>query len=268
MAVDPSIRPAEPDDVDRLSELAERSMTTSYDLRPQAIEAIVSSEFGADVLAEKVDDPAVRLLVAERDDETIGFAEGVDAPREGTVRWIHVDPDVRGQGVGESLFAWADAVVGADDAGSVRTLVFADNAEGRTFIEHLGFEQTGERQVEIGGRQFLEYVYVDGSIETESDPDRPESTTPPANQPPATDTDLPSTTDTDEGTVFLSEHVLAGTEGAFARVYTDHDRTEPYGYYCGNCTSTDVSMDSMERLRCSDCGNLHKSDTRTDASYL
>ncbi|MUV58318.1 DUF5816 domain-containing protein [Halogeometricum sp. CBA1124] len=61
---------------------------------------------------------------------------------------------------------------------------------------------------------------------------------------------------------------MSGTEGAFVPTYLDDGLNEEYGYYCGNCDSTDVSIDSMERLRCANCGNTRKPDEGYDDAYL
>lgn len=264
---DPAIRPAESGDLDRLSSIAEASMTVSYGTSPEKIDAVVESEFGTDPLAEKLDDPDVTLVVAEGEDEPVGFVEAADDSEAGSVRWIHVDPDYRGAGTGGTLFERAVAEVG-DGSERVRKYVISSNAEGRGFIEHLGYEKTDEREVEIGGHNFVEYVYAESQEDRSDGSDDQSGTSEPAKQPPVDDSDLPQSVPSDDGELYLDEGSAMGTEGAFSRVYVDEDLTEQYGFYCDNCGSTDVSMDSMQRLRCPDCGNTRTADADYDDSYL
>jgi ribosomal protein S27AE len=62
----------------------------------------------------------------------------------------------------------------------------------------------------------------------------------------------------------------SGEDGPFFVTYTDESLTEQHGYYCSNCGSTDVSMDSTDRLECGECGNEHatRSSEAYDGSYL
>ena len=66
--------------------------------------------------------------------------------------------------------------------------------------------------------------------------------------------------------VALDESVR-GSNGPFYSVYLDRDRSERYGYLCGNCDGFGISMDTMGRVVCKDCENRRK-PTRWDASYL
>jgi len=83
------------------------------------------------------------------------------------------------------------------------------------------------------------------------------------------DVELPDEVSTDGGeVVYPGDGLIQGSEGWFAVTFADEDRSEEYGYYCANCESTDVSMGSMERIRCESRGNTSKSGGDYDASYL
>jgi len=79
----------------------------------------------------------------------------------------------------------------------------------------------------------------------------------------------PPTTDrTPDGQLYLAtDERKRGSTGPFYPAYTDTDRNERYGYVCGPCNSTNVEMDPMGRLECSDCGNARK-PTQWDAAYI
>jgi hypothetical protein len=51
-----------------------------------------------------------------------------------------------------------------------------------------------------------------------------------------------------------------GHEGPFYVVYTDSDRTTRWGFFCGNCETTDAAVDSMGRVQCNRCRNRTKAE--------
>ena len=65
----------------------------------------------------------------------------------------------------------------------------------------------------------------------------------------------------DDGTLYVAEDEgQRGQDGPFYVVYRTEDRERRYGYYCSNCESVDVAMDSMRRIKCNGCGNFTKPD--------
>ncbi|MFC7177250.1 DUF5816 domain-containing protein [Halosegnis marinus] len=58
-----------------------------------------------------------------------------------------------------------------------------------------------------------------------------------------------------------------GSKGPLYVVYSDERREDRYGFSCGNCGALVVSMDSMGRMECEECGNVRKA-TRWDATYM
>lgn len=255
--IGPTVRPASGEaDLERIREVARASMTASYNLSPETIDAVVGTEFEGGTVQEKAADG--RLFVADVDGGVAGFAETDTDGDDAVLRWLHVDPAHRGEGVGTALFEHAIDSLQALDEGDVRMSVVAAAAEGGEFVEEFGFERTGERERTVGGQRIVEAVYAaepeGGSVE------RPDSTD---------DVVRPDTATTADGeSVFLGTEDLSGSSGPFVRTYGDPERTERVGYYCLACGSTGVSMDSMERLECGDCGNERRADEAYDAAYL
>ncbi|MFC4359541.1 GNAT family N-acetyltransferase [Halobium salinum] len=278
MTDQPSVRPAEAEDGERIREVAESSMTSSYAMSPAEIEALVETEFGEDARRAAREDDDRFLLVAEVDDVLGGVVAGSLA--DGEVRWLHVDPERRGLGVGSALFEAARDELAEVDA-EVKAVAVADNTSAGDFFERCGFGKREERTVTLGDRETVEYVFVEGASEeetggdgspTEDDgtPDSAPQTAGGMDESTGDDTEptFPETTTVDGEELSLGDDHLQGTEAAFAPTYTDADREERFGFYCGNCGSTDVSADSMERLECENCGNVHKPDDDYDGSYL
>jgi hypothetical protein len=63
------------------------------------------------------------------------------------------------------------------------------------------------------------------------------------------------------------ERAERGKKGAFVPTYRDREATQPWGWFCANCESDDVAVDTMERMVCNDCGNARRALT-WDSGYL
>lgn len=255
-------------DMDRMRELVRSAMTASYRLSPQQIDEIVDSQFSD----SRLDGTSV-VLVAESEDvnTAVGVAVGEFDNDVATVRWLFVDPEHRGEGVGTELFeATVDAV---RDRGAERVLaaVLDANTEGGQFFERFDYDRTDERQIELGEESLVEYVYA----EPAADDERAASAKTDAgtvDYPDAEldDGELAATTDDGERVYIDRDDEESGTEAPFLAAYFDTEHTDQFGYYCANCGSLNVAIDNMDRLRCNNCGNSHasRSTESYDDSYL
>jgi N-acetylglutamate synthase-like GNAT family acetyltransferase/ribosomal protein S27AE len=250
--------------------------------------------------AAEADGTERQSTAAEADGTLVGFAEAELAEGRGEVRWLHIDPEHRGRGAGTALF---EAVREALDERGARHLYassLADNNGGGEFFERVGFERTDDREVDLGGEELVEHVYVEASTDDDAGPesqgqdgaddagggesgdadgetaDPPNKAGTPAQeeaQAAPDDDDGPGTPDETEVTdgegrsLRVGEDGLSGTEGAFFPTYGADDG-ERYGFYCDNCGSTDVDANEADRLICESCGNRHESGEEYDAAYL
>ncbi|GAA0679730.1 GNAT family N-acetyltransferase [Natronoarchaeum mannanilyticum] len=259
-------------------------MTADYAISPQQIDAVVDDQFGRDRLEGSSGDADATYVVAETDDEVeestvAGVVVGRVADAIGEIRWLFVDPEHRGKGIGTSLFEAARDELREDGAEELRMYPLEEATQGPQFAERLGFEQIGDREIEIGGESFVEYAYAEASgDEAESasgdaEPSASESgdaagdSTESTTFPNTEERDGHRTTTTDDGEQLYvdTDDEQSGTAAAFFPVYEDEAFEERYGFYCGNCGSLDVSVDQMDRYECSECGNSHAS--RSDQSY-
>lgn len=269
------IRDLNPDTAERIREMVDSAMTTSYRLSPQQIDAITDRQFSYDALQKAASDDDSIALVAENGSDNVdtavaGVVVGRATDGVGDIRWLLVDPEHRGAGVGTALFETAVEALRDRNVDHVRITPLEKNTEGEQFAEQFDFVQTAERTVEFGSQTFVEHVYteaaaVTGSTDlTETDAE--------AVAFPNTEIRDGKRTATDDGQrVYIdSDDDNSGSEGPIFHAYTDKDLTDPYGYYCANCGSLEVMMDDMTRMECTDCGNSHASrSTGTyDSSYL
>jgi GNAT superfamily N-acetyltransferase/ribosomal protein S27AE len=245
------IRQATPADSDRIREIAEGSFQSSFQLSPEEIETLVENQFADPNLSERLDDNG-RFLVAEDDVEGVEAVNGfIDVTQPGTVRWLHVDPTARGQGIGTALVERILDDRDDDDPLAWKTL--EDAVEGGEFCTRFGLTEQGRDWLEIGGHEFPVTTHAEGERA-----DRP-------NEPAVP---IPETVHAGgEARPVESEEPIPGQDAPFFRLFTDEDRASAYGYFCSQCGSTNVNADGLDRLECSSCGNLHDAD-EWDGGYL
>jgi len=249
------IREATAADIDGIRTVAHDSLAASYghvlgdDIIAQAVERWYDEE----TLADDLDDPETEFLVADDDGDIVGFAQSYVVDRRdvvGEIDWLHVEPENRGSGIGDELLAALETRLMDHGVGRIEGRVLEANEAGAGFYEREEFEGIGERTVEIGGEPFVEKLYSKFP-ETGGRQVLTEAAT------------LP-----DDRQVFVAlDESVRGSNGPFYSVYLDRDRSERYGYLCGNCDGFSISMDTMGRVVCKDCENRRK-PTRWDASYL
>jgi ribosomal protein S18 acetylase RimI-like enzyme len=241
------IRTAEAADADAIRDLARRSMEASYTLSPQTIEGAVEQWYDQEAVSEKLDDEGVVMLVADGDDGLLGFSEAalLEEGGDGDLNWLHVDPDYRGDGIARRLFEATRERLTDLGAARMRGRVLRNNTAGNDFYDYFGFVKAGDATVDIDGTDYVENIYV------EDEPEQLERIT------------------TDEGRELFVDHDDAerATLAPFFPVYSDDQRDNRWGYYCSNCETMDVAVDSMGRVECNGCGNVSKA-TRWDAAYM
>lgn len=283
------VRTGESSDATRIRELARSAMTATYALGPRQLDTISEERFTSDSLKRTIGDDDSVVLVATNgesegradEDAVVGFVEGRVENARGELRWLFVDPERRGEGIGTRLFEAGTERLRESGVDHVAASVLDANTEGGSFFERLGLEETEKRQVEIGEESFVEHVYAESSAADVTDSesenaDEGKST----RTDDVLDADLPGTESRDGTTLVRTEDGMeayldrreseSGTEGPFVVAYTDAEHAERYGYYCGNCGSLDTVVDESDRIECSDCGNVHveRSAEAYDGSYL
>lgn len=248
------VRPATQSDLDGIHTVAAESLAASYghaldeEVRERAVEAWYGEEGMA---ADLTEDDAV-FVVAVDDDDVLAFAQAYVVERPdpvGRIDWLHVHPDARGSGLGEQLLKRVEADLRDRGVGRIEGRVLEANRDGTRFYESHGYEAGSERHLTLGDDDLAERVFVK----------YPEG---------EADDTLFETFDTEQGqTVFVAyDESDRGSQAPFYATYLDENRSERFGFRCGNCEGFDVNMDSMGTAVCDDCGNRRK-PTRWDATY-
>lgn len=177
------LRESNAEDADRIREVVETSMTSSFRLSPQQIENIAESEFNDERLADAVGDSDTVFLVSEAETgdgstTVVGFFWGSLADSRGDVRWLFVDPEYRGQDIGTQLLETGTERLRDAGASELRAYALQAGMDGHQFFERFGYEQTDERRVDIGDETLAQYVYTDSTDTDSSSDDSGASETP------------------------------------------------------------------------------------------
>jgi len=247
------IREATPDDVDSIRHVAHESLEASYEpaLDPALVEDAFGRWYSHDRVTDRLADADVLYFVVVQDGEVVAFSESERSERDavGELHWLHVHPDHRGHGYAGRLLEHTERVLFGGGATRIEGYVLAENDAGNEFYRHTGYHQTGERTIVLDELTLTERTYLKlpddrGPAELTEARDRPDGTT-----------------------VYVAfDERERGSEAPFYVVYSDPDRESRYGFYCANCEAIDVSMDTMERITCNQCGNTRK-PTVWDATY-
>lgn len=248
-----NVRPATSDDRERIRAIAHDSLRSSYSLSPAQIETILESAFDDASLAALLDDADSVVFVADEavdgDRAVRGFVT-VEVGAKPTIRWLHVDPAARGGGAATAL---VERVHERFVDRPVEACILDAAVEGGEFLEGFGLKRSHNDRIPIGGEEFDVTVFTEGqSTETSTDPS----------------VAVPDSISIDGADRFIDgADDVPGREAPFFPVYSAPEETDPYGYFCSQCGSTDVSIDGQDRLECGNCGNTHLADEWDDA-YL
>ncbi|WP_224447344.1 GNAT family N-acetyltransferase [Haloprofundus salilacus] len=250
------LRDAEPTDAEGIRAVARESLLASYspDLSEDVIDTAVKSWYADDEVGSNLEDPQAVWTVAVDGDDVVAVVQSylVEADETvGQIDWLHVAPDSRGGGLGRQLLKRVETELMDRGASRLEGKVLTVNEGGARFYENAGYDAGETRQVEIADEEFTERAFVKSASESTEEFTPVEERSGPDGQ-----------------TLYVAyDESQRARKAPFYVTYTDEERTERYGYLCGNCESLATAMDSMERIECNECGNQSKS-ARWDAAYL
>lgn len=248
-----NIREATTADVDDIRRVAHASLEASYEpaLDPALVEDAFEHWYSHDRVTDRLADDDVLYFVVEDDGRVVAFSESEYSPSDtvGELHWLHVHPEHRGHGHARHLLEATERALFEAGATRIEGYVLAENDAGNEFYQHTGYHQSGERTIELDELTLTERTYI-----KLPDDRGPATLTEPRELPDGT-------------TVYVAfDERERGSMAPFYAAYTDEGREARYGYYCANCEAIDVSMDTMERIKCNACGNTRK-PTVWDATY-
>lgn len=140
--MDMRVRPARPEDHERLLELWERSVRATHHFLAES-DVVALRPLVAEVLESDSVDWWVLVSTGDALLGFLGFAS--DA-----IEALFIDPDRQGQGGGKFLVAHAQSLA----AGALAVDVNEQNEAGLEFYRALGFSVIGRSATDAGGRPF------------------------------------------------------------------------------------------------------------------
>ncbi|AGB14847.1 sortase-like acyltransferase [Halovivax ruber XH-70] len=156
-----AIRPATTADREAIREVARDTWHDTYDeLDSATIDETIAEWYDDESFSAALEKPGTAVLVAESDGEIVGFTHGVVSEDEGDVLRMYVHPDHQREGIGTALHERLRSSLEDFHMNRMRAIDLASNEGGRRFYERLGFEESGEGEVEIGGETRTEVVYT------------------------------------------------------------------------------------------------------------
>lgn len=155
------LRQATPEDVEAIRDVAKATWEADYPdiLHRETIEEGVEEWYDRDQIEFELGEEDTVLLVAESDNEVVGFAHAVRTRRTGYILRVYVVPEHRQEGVGSELLASARDALLTRGVDSIQAMVLAANEPGNAFYEKFGFERVDEEETVIGEETFTENVY-------------------------------------------------------------------------------------------------------------
>lgn len=158
---DRRVRPARPDEAERVRELGRAAWHAVYDdiLGPETVDERIDNWWNADDLRSAITNPDHVFLVAEADGIVVGIVHAGPHPdgEQYVVPRLYVHPDDWCQGIGTTLLdELVNRVQGETD--SLQVVVLEGNDVGVGFYESYGFEQVEEAAgLADAGQQELVY---------------------------------------------------------------------------------------------------------------
>ncbi|WP_255191319.1 GNAT family N-acetyltransferase [Natronobeatus ordinarius] len=159
-------RDAGRDDVEAIQRIARASWERDYpDIlsRETAAAEAVEEWYGREAIERELETPGSALLVAEDDDEVVGFSHAVVSGGEATILRVYVHPAYRHEGVGSGLLERTIDEATDRAAERVRAMVLSANEPGDAFYRSVGFEPVDTGETVIDGEPYEETVYELGN---------------------------------------------------------------------------------------------------------
>ncbi len=158
-----TVRPARPDDLPDLQEVARRTWRATYTgLIPNAdIERFLERHYSLEALGRALERLGEGMLVAAVDDQVVGYATcGVSRENSGELFAIYVLPEWQRRGVGRRL--WQRAIKHLRSLGLPEMVVWvlANNEPARRFYERQGATLLGNRAFPVSETPIEEVGYV------------------------------------------------------------------------------------------------------------
>lgn len=159
-----AIREATPDDIDAIQDVARATWEADYPtiLSRDSIREGLDEWYADDQLRDAIAWARSLVLVAERDDEIVGFTHATWDVDEttGNILRVYVVPDHRNDGIGRQLFEETRSFLFDQGVDRIEAMVLEANDLGNAFYQSFGLEKASTAEITIGEDTYTERTYV------------------------------------------------------------------------------------------------------------
>lgn len=165
------LRPATAADAVALAELGAHSFTEKFGhlYRPEDLASFLAESHSAEKAAKEIADPAMRVMLAEREGGLLGYCKLVMAcgwpeyARGRTVielKQLYTDPEATGRGVGARLMDWALDEARGFGADEIQLSVYSENLGAQKFYRRYRFEKVADIHFMVGEQRDEEFLFA------------------------------------------------------------------------------------------------------------
>ncbi|WIV68221.1 GNAT family N-acetyltransferase [Natrialbaceae archaeon AArc-T1-2] len=158
-------------DLEAIGRIARASWEADYPeilSRETAADEAVEEWYGRETIERELEAPGSVVLVAEDDDEVVGFAHAVVTGGEATILRLYVHPERRREGIGREVLGRTIREADNRAADRITAMVLSENDLGNAFYRSAGFEPVETGETTIGGESYEETTYELGSWDVEA----------------------------------------------------------------------------------------------------
>ena len=137
--------------------------------RPEDSAAFLAEQHSTAVVAGQLEDPAYRIMLAERDGALAGYCKLVLAcgwpehargSRAIELKQLYTAPGATGGGIGSALMDWALGEARAEGADEIQLSVFSGNTDAQRFYHRYGFAKVADIHFMVGEQRDEEFLFA------------------------------------------------------------------------------------------------------------
>lgn len=155
-----NIRHAEPEDIEKIQEIAMQSWIDTYSniIDEETIREVINNWYASEDLKKQVKDPI--FFVAEEKNKMKGFIHASVKDEKAHLHRLYIRPESQGEGTGTKLYEKAEKKVREANGQFIELEVMSENTKGFDFYISRGFTEEKEEKVELNETEVMQKVLV------------------------------------------------------------------------------------------------------------
>ena len=156
MPSDITIRPATPDDLPTIAQLAYRIWPVCYGpiIPMEQVQAVLEAIYTPQALLNEMQEEGHQFWLAEKGEQAVGYCSAYQEENTAWLKKLYVLPELQGAGIGRQFIAMVEKTFA--HCHTMRLLVNSDNTDAQHFYERYGFVVEAEVPVLMGPFAFTD----------------------------------------------------------------------------------------------------------------